>query len=133
MIACRWGSSWKGCLRREDRFRVDIVSKSPRRMFGSPALESGFKFEFMTSELIEGESYAAELPEHGGDKKQDLINRRLKNMCRGNKTEPASSLRRTRSSLREGSKNTSRPMAHGSIGRCSSVGGEGNVHNLTLF
>jgi hypothetical protein len=39
-------------------------------MLGSPALESGFKFEFMTSKLIEGEGYAAKLPEHGADKKR---------------------------------------------------------------
>lgn len=35
--------------------KVDIVSE--RRMFGNPA--SAFKFEFMTSELIVGESCAA--------------------------------------------------------------------------
>ena len=56
--------------------RVDIVSKSPRRMFkfmfGSSA--SAFKFESMSSDVIVGESCAAEFV--GGEevsKKHDFI------------------------------------------------------------
>ena len=54
--------------------RVDIVSKSPRRMFkfGSPA--SAFKFESMSPEVIVGESCAAEFA--GGEEvseKHDFI------------------------------------------------------------
>jgi hypothetical protein len=61
------------CLRRKIGLsKVDIVSKSSRRMFGSPA--SAFKFEFITSELIVGEICHRTKK---ASKKHDLINTRI--------------------------------------------------------